>query len=100
MDGLGGAKSVTLSSDGKHTYGTGYNDAAVSWYERNASTGALTYGGVLKMANGISVLFRTQQITLSPDGNYAYVVALEEDNIGLPLHVGAVGMREMRAQER
>ena len=23
-------------------------DSSVSWYERNASTGALTYGGVLK----------------------------------------------------
>ena len=39
---------VTLSSDGNHAYVTGYNDDAVSWYERNASTGALTYGGVLK----------------------------------------------------
>ena len=25
-----------------------YVDYAVSWYERNASTGALSYGGMLK----------------------------------------------------
>ena len=31
---------VTLSSDGNHAYVTGLS--AVSWYERNASTGALS----------------------------------------------------------
>ena len=35
-------------SDGKHAYVAAYFDDAVSWYERNASTGALTYGGMLK----------------------------------------------------
>ena len=39
---------MTLSSDGNHAYVDGINDDAVSWYERNASTGALTYGGMLK----------------------------------------------------
>ena len=48
VDGLDGALSVSLSSDGKHAYVTGYIDDAVSWYDRNASTGALTYGGMLK----------------------------------------------------
>ena len=36
---------VTLSTDGNHAYVAGYGDNAVSWYERNATTGALTYGG-------------------------------------------------------
>ena len=45
---LDGANSVTLSSDGKHAYVTGSSGYAVSWYERNASTGALSYGGMLK----------------------------------------------------
>ena len=48
VDGLDGARSVTLSPDGNHAYVTGGGDDAVSWYERNASTGALTYGGMLK----------------------------------------------------
>ena len=42
VDGLNIANGVTLSSDGTRV--TGINDYAVSWYERNASTGALTYG--------------------------------------------------------
>ena len=48
VDGLYGAKSLTLSADGNHAYVTGFNDHAVSWYERNASTGALTFGGLLR----------------------------------------------------
>ena len=43
--GLDGARGVTLSSDGKHAYVAGLSDDAVSWYARNASTGALSYGG-------------------------------------------------------
>ena len=74
VDGLDGAWSVTLSSDGNHAYVTGYNDDAVSWYERNASTGALTYGGMLKDGvNGVDGLNGAYSVTLSSDGNHAYV---------------------------
>ena len=38
---------LTLSSDGNHAYVAALL-SAVSWFERNASTGALTYGGILK----------------------------------------------------
>ena len=48
VDGLDGSWCVTLSSDGNHAYVTGSYDEAVSWYERNASTGALTFGGLLR----------------------------------------------------
>ena len=41
VDGLDGVYSVTLSADGNHAYVTGYDDQAVSWYERDASTGGL-----------------------------------------------------------
>ena len=34
--------------DGTGPYVTGKSDNALSWYERNASTGALSYGGMLK----------------------------------------------------
>ena len=57
VDGLDGASSVTLSSDGTHVYVTTHNDDVVSWYERNASTGALTYGGMLQDGvNGVDGL--------------------------------------------
>ena len=40
--------SMTLTQDGKSRLCTGADDDAVSWYERNASTGAFSYGGMLK----------------------------------------------------
>ena len=73
---LDGAMGVTLSSDGNHAYVARFGNA-VSWYERNASTGALTYGGMLKDGvNGVDGLDGPRRVTLSPDGNHAYVAAL------------------------
>ena len=72
---LGWCKDVTLSLDGKHAYVTGYDDDAVSWYDRNASTGALTYGGMLQDGvNGVDGLNGAHGVTLSVDGNHAYVL--------------------------
>jgi surface protein len=76
VDGLFGAYNVTLSADGKHAYVTGVNDAAVSWYERNASTGALTYGGMLK--DGVDGLDSALDVTLSADGKHAYVTGVND----------------------
>ena len=74
MDGPDGARRVTLTSDGKHAYVTGGIDNAVSWYQRNASTGALTYRGVLKDGvNGVDGLDGADGLTLSSDGNHLYV---------------------------
>ena len=57
VDGLNGAKSIALSMDGIYAYVTGVTDDAVSWYERNASNGALTYGGMLQDGvNGVDGL--------------------------------------------
>ena len=79
VDGLIGAWGLSLSSDGKHAYVTGYNDDAVSWYERNVSTGALSYGGMLKDdVDGVDGLKGALSVTLSPDGNHAYVTAISE----------------------
>ena len=77
VDGLGGAQLVTLSSDGNHAFELGCLDDSVSWYERNASTGALTYGGILKDgANGVDGLDNANFVTLSSDGNPAYVTGV------------------------
>ena len=82
VDGLNGAWNVTLSADGNHAYVTGYNDDAVSWYERNASTGALTYGGMLKDGvDGVDGLNGANNVTFSPDGNHAYVTGREDDAV-------------------
>ena len=48
VDGLDGGFSLCLSPDDNHLYVTGLGDHAVSWYERNANSGALTYLGNFK----------------------------------------------------
>ena len=46
----------------------------MSWYERNASTGALIYGGMLKDGvDGVDGLAAPAIVNLSTDGQYAYV---------------------------
>ena len=73
---------VTLSSDGNHAYATGQSDDAMSWYERNASTGALTYGGMLKDGvDGVDGLNGAYIVTLSSDGKHAYVAGINDDAV-------------------
>ena len=67
--------------DGNHAYVTGLYDNAVSWYDRNASTGALTYGGMLRDGwFGVDGLRSAHSVILSSDGNYAYVTAGSNDH--------------------
>ena len=84
MDGFFGASDVVVSADGKHVYATGLSDNAVSWYDRNSTTGALTFGGVLKdNVGGVDGLAGARKVTLSPDGNHAYVTSETEDAVVL-----------------
>ena len=82
VDGLDSACNLTLSTDGNHAYVTGVDDDAVSWYERNASTGALSYGGMLKDGvDGVDGLNGARGVTLSSDGNHAYVTGYYDDAV-------------------
>ena len=82
VDGLNGARGVTLSADGSHAYVTGFDDDAVSWYERNASTGVLTFVGLLKDGvGGVDGLNEANGVTISLDGEHAYVTGSEDDAV-------------------
>ena len=60
-------------------YVTGLTDKAVGWYERNSSTGSLTYLGVLKdEVNGIGY---ARSVIPSGDGKYVYVTGSGNDAI-------------------
>ena len=82
VDGLAGARQVKLSADGKHLYVTGNVDNALSWYERNASTGALTYGGMVKdWINGVDGLSFAYGVTLSADGRHVYATGKNDKSV-------------------
>ena len=53
-DGLSGSEGLdgvrlNISSDGNLLYVAGHYENSVAWYQCDPSTGALTYGGVLRM---------------------------------------------------
>ncbi|MEH2127443.1 beta-propeller fold lactonase family protein, partial [Nostoc sp.] len=71
VDGLGGAKSLTVSPDGKFLYATGYDDSAVAVFERDTTTGALNFVEVQKdNTNGVDGLGGAKSLTVSPDGKF------------------------------
>ena len=71
---MDGACSVAVSADGLHVYVLAGDDKAVTWFDRNVSTGALTYGGALKESSGgVDGLSYAEKLTLSADDLHVYV---------------------------
>ena len=82
VDGLNSANRMTISPDGKHIYITAINDRAITWHERNATTGAVTFLGYVKDGeNGVDGLRGARDVAISPDGNNVYAVAAADDGI-------------------
>ena len=76
VDGLDSPSSFFLSPDGDHVYVASFGDNAISWYDRNSATGALTYQGMAKQGqSGVINLNSPRFVTLSPDGKHAYVLS-------------------------
>ena len=72
--GLDNLNDVKISPDGKHLYVAGYQDNVVALFERNKSTGTLTFIDVyFNGVNGVEGLEGPNTIGISPDGEYLYV---------------------------
>jgi DNA-binding beta-propeller fold protein YncE len=87
VDGLNGARSVTVSPDGLHVYvtsGEGFDSAVVA-FTRDAGSGALTFveavfdgdGGV----GGVDGLNGARSVAVSPDGLHVYVASEFDDAV-------------------
>jgi len=73
VDGLASAISVRVSPDGKHVYAAGYNDDAIAAFDRNATTGALTYTGLAQNGvNDVDKLDGPNWLAASPAGDHLY----------------------------
>lgn len=76
INGLNGAKSITVAPDGRHVYIVGEFDDAVAIFERNTTSGVLTFIAVQKNGeDGIDGLIRPQAVTVSPDNDHVYIVS-------------------------
>ena len=82
MDGLDGAYSVAVTSDGANFYVAGFNDDAVSvflWYG-----GVLSYVGKVKDGvEGVDGLDGANSVTLSSDDSFVYVASRNDDAVSV-----------------
>lgn len=77
VDGLGLAKAVKVTSDGRHVYVLGYGDSAVVVFRRDPSNGGLTLAQVLKEGiNGIRGIHGATSLDASADGRNVYVISV------------------------
>jgi 6-phosphogluconolactonase (cycloisomerase 2 family) len=81
VDGLQGASSVAVSPDGKHVYVTGYSDDAVVVFDRNPSTGELSFNEMQTNGAFVSGLWGAVSVAISPDGKHVYVAGKEDDAV-------------------
>lgn len=79
--GMDEPSSVTVSQDGAHVYVTSFVGNAVTVFDRNATTGALTFTQVLNDNMDTDGLDAARCATLSPDGAYLYVTGTDDDSI-------------------
>jgi 6-phosphogluconolactonase (cycloisomerase 2 family) len=84
VDGLDGAYAVVVSPDGRHVYVAGYLDDAVAIFDRDESTGLLTYKDVVKDTDvSVNGLDGANSLAFSPDGAYLYVASRSEDAVAV-----------------
>ena len=84
VDGLSGARSVTVSPDGSHLYAAGFDDDALAVFSRNSTTGALTFLEVQKDGvGGVDGLDSTRSVTVSPDGSHLYAAGQGDNAVAV-----------------
>ena len=84
VDGLNGADDLVISPDGKHIYVNSFWDHAVAVFDRDASTGVLTYVERYKDGvSGVDGLNGANAVAISPDGKNVYAVAYWEHGLSV-----------------
>ena len=82
VDGLDGARKLTLTHDQKFVYVAANYDNAVSWFSRDINTGNLTYSGNIKDAqSGVNGLNGAVDLMISPDDRFLYVLGIYDTSI-------------------
>jgi uncharacterized repeat protein (TIGR01451 family) len=77
INGLGGARALNLSPQGKTIFIAGTNDNALSMFTRDPTTGLLNFNtAVVNNVDGVTTLDGATAVDTSPDGNYVYTSAL------------------------
>ncbi|MFV2066188.1 MAG: beta-propeller fold lactonase family protein, partial [Pirellulales bacterium] len=76
VDGLAGARSVSVSPDGRNVYVAGSDDDALAVFGRDAATGQLSYSQTLwDDQGGVDGLDYSPSVIVSPDGLHVYAAS-------------------------
>ncbi len=82
VDGLSGAYDLTVSPDGRSVYVAGSFESALAVFDRDLTTGALTYQTALKDGvGGVNELSAAVGVTVSPDGRSVYVSGYSDNAV-------------------
>jgi 6-phosphogluconolactonase (cycloisomerase 2 family) len=84
VDGLDGARSMTVSPDGKNLYAAGGIDNAVAVFSRDTTTGELSFVEVqMDGVGGVDGLDGADSVTVSPDGKNLYAAGVTDDAVAV-----------------
>lgn len=84
LDGLNGITEILLSPDGEHAYVSGFWDNTVTHFDRDISTGSLTFIENQKDGLfGVDGISGANSMVLSNDGNYLFVAGFWDNAIGV-----------------
>ncbi len=98
VDGLWGARSVTVSPDGAQVYVVSDLDDALAVFDRDGLTGALSFVAVHK--DGVNVfdgLDGAESVTVNPDGAQVYVASKWDDALAVFDRDGLTGLLKFSA---
>jgi len=99
--GLDGARAVLVSGDGAFVYVASSNDDAVVVFSRDALTGRLAFLELhVDGRHGVNGLEGAAALALSPDGQYLYVVGLQDNALTVFARDPATGLLTFRQMRR
>ena len=84
IDGLTNISAITVSPDNKNVYMTSAGDTGITIYNRDITTGELTFGSIIKNDNnGVTGLRMAKSIVVSPDNKNVYVASSADGAIAV-----------------
>jgi len=92
VDGLNGAYAIAFGPGGTHVYVVGYTEDAVTLFNRDVGTGALSHVGTMKDGDpGVDGLNGASSVAVSPDGSHVYVAGRNDDAVVIFGRDGSTG---------